>query len=121
MQRFTLSCLAILLVPMAVHADDGGPPPPPSFSDIDTNNDLYIEASELRDFMERMREEAGRQGREGQRPPVPYGGPRGRPIELADADGDGMLNEQEFYDFVIRMEEMRERFRERMQDRNENE
>ena len=119
MRRISLLCLAIVLAPVAAHADDGDAPAPPSFSEVDSNNDLYVDAAELQAFMEHMREQAGRQGRDGRRPSMPHGARRGGPIEMADADGDGMLNEQEYYDLLIRMEEMRERFRERRRDRGE--
>ena len=119
MRRSTLLCLAILLAPMAAHADDGDSPAVPSFADVDTNNDLYIEAAELRAFLQQMREQAGQEGREGRRPPFGRGGRPGSPMEMADVDGDGMLNEQEYYDFLIRIEEARERFRERTRDGSE--
>lgn len=119
MRLSILAGLAFLFASIAVHSEEGNAPTMPSFSDVDTNQDLYVDETEFQAFIETAREQAGFEGQAGRRPPMGFGGRRGGPFKMADADGDGVLNEQEYYDLLIRMEEMRERFRGRMQDRSE--
>ena len=82
-------------------AEGGFRPQPPSFADLDTNGDSLISREELQNARKGM---PG--GRGGERK-VPEGG-EFDPIAMADADGDGYLNEDEF-------DALREKMRERMQ------
>ena len=100
-----------LLAAIAV-AGDRERPVPPSFAELDANGDQYIDADELASFMQQRIEErrrhfkGDRQRPEGGRAP---GGGRFNPIERADTDGDGMLNETEYLQFIAKMQEMFER------------
>ena len=73
-------------------------PGPPTFAEFDANGDLLITEEEFRGFMEQRfaEREDGRRG--------PPGGCL-NPIERADTDGDGALNEQEYQQMMERMRE----------------
>ena len=98
-----------LLAAIAV-AGDRELPAPPSFAEVDTNGDQYVDADELSSFMQQRWEQRHEHFKgDGQRPERRPGGGRFNPIERADTDGDGMLNETEFLQFVARMQERFER------------
>ena len=73
-------------------------PDPPTFAELDANGDLLITEEEIHSFMEQRfaEREDGRRG--------PPGGCF-NPIERADTDGDGALNEQEYQQMMERMRE----------------
>lgn len=100
-----VTSLFCLFAAVAV-AGDQEPPAPPSFAEVDANGDQYIDADEMASFMQQRFEERGKQFKGNM--PRPGGG-RFNPIERADADGDGMLNETEYLQFIARMQERFER------------
>lgn len=87
-------------------------PEAPTFAALDLNSDLYIDKQEFEQYMDKMREEmngrfgGGRRG--GGKGP---GGRRAQFYDDADADGDGLLNEYEFYSLIESMQEMRDKMR----------
>ena len=93
----------LLAVSAAAHAGDSRPTPP-SFADIDTNNDALISSDEFAAFAAARAEERGVQAPPGRR--------SFNPVERADADGDGYLNEVEF-------DALMQRMRDRMMDRGQ--
>ncbi len=98
-----------LLAAIAV-AGDRELPPPPSFAEVDTNGDQYVDADELSSFMQQRWEKRQEHFKgDAQRPERRPGGGRFNPIERADTDGDGMLNETEFLQFITRIQERFER------------
>ena len=98
-----------LLAAIAV-AGDRELPAPPSFAEVDTNGDQYVDADELSSFMQQRWEQRHEHFKgDAQRPERRPGGGRFNPIERADTDGDGMLNETEFLQFIARMQELFER------------
>ena len=101
----TVTSLFCLFAAVAV-AGDQELPAPPSFAEVDANGDQYIDADEMASFMQQRFEERGKQFKGNM--PRPGGG-RFNPIERADADGDGMLNETEYLQFIARMQERFER------------
>ena len=89
--------------------DTGEPPTPPSFAEVDTNGDQYIDADEMLSFMQQRIEERRQQFKGDFHKPGGFGGRRFNPIEKADTDGDGMLNETEYLAFIAKMQERYER------------
>lgn len=96
---------AIILIVAATAATAEGherPHPQINFSDVDENDDALISRDELEAFMLQMRERRSKARRLR---------PEGfSPVDIADEDGDGYLNEDEFATLKARM---RERMRER--------
>ena len=91
-------------------AGDRELPAPPSFAEVDTNGDQYVDADELSAVLQQRWEKRHEQFKGGaQRPERRPGGGRFNPIERADTDGDGMLNETEFLQFIARLQELFER------------
>ena len=91
-------------------AGDRELPAPPSFAEVDTNGDQYIDADELSSFIrQRLQQRDEHFKGDPQRPERRPGGGRFNPIERADTDGDGMLDETEFLQFIARMQELFER------------
>lgn len=109
MQATTTRAIAVLfwLFAAIAVAGDRELPAPPSFAEVDTNGDQYIDADELYSFMQQRLQQRQEQfkGDPERRP----GGGRFNPIERADTDGDGMLNETEYLQFIARMQELFER------------
>ena len=106
---WTLTYAAVMVGGVGIAmSDDAAPalPEPPTFADIDANGDQYIDAEELTTFIQNARP-PGRKG----------GGKRGNrdidPMEKADVNGDGLLDETEFNEFRDRMRERRDRMFER--------
>ncbi len=94
-------CAALTALLFAKPGDAFDPPAPPSFSELDANADRYIDRDEFAAFADSVR-----------RPGAGFRGDRSGfdPMARADADGDGLLNEQEYAEFQRRMAEIRERF-----------
>jgi hypothetical protein len=86
----------VLFDSLALAGEPPAMPDPPTFSELDANGDLLITEEEFRSFMEQRFAER-QDGRRG-----PPGG-RFNPIERADTDGDGALNEQEYQQMMERM------------------
>ena len=109
------SVAAIVLVSCFAIADENDRPDfQPEFSEIDTNDDLYISKEELEEHFVRIRSAVGRgfEGRRGNR--MPGGGRKDRMAQLfddADSDGDGLLNEYEFEEMRASIQESRGRWR----------
>ena len=106
MARLAIVILGVGFISLAFAGDEANRPEPPSFSDIDVNDDALISQDEFQSFMESRRGDRGGRQR-------PHGG-RFNPVERADIDGDGYLNEEEF-------NAMRENMRNRWRDRGERE
>lgn len=72
---------------------------PPSFADIDSNDDALISDEEFQAFVQKKRDEMAERDGRGRGPR------RMNPVEIADEDGDGYLNESEFDSLRDRMKE----------------
>ncbi len=104
---WTLTYAAVLVGGIGIAVGDDAPPElpePPTFAEIDANGDQYIDAEELTTFIQNARPPGGKGG-----------GKRGNkdPMQKADVNGDGLLDESEFNALRDRMREMRDRIYER--------
>ena len=117
--RTTLTYVAVTTLLVSSHAmatDPERPEHSPVFTEIDANNDLYIDKEEFEAFSAKMREAAKERfgGDKGAR----FRGRGDRMAQLyaeADADGDSLLNEHEFYAMQALIAEKRERWKQKGQ------
>ncbi len=109
-----ITAMTILASACAMGAESTEFPEAPTFEALDLNSDLYIDKQEFEQHMDKMREAmSGRFG--GWRPGggKDPGERRAQFYDDADADGDGLLNEYEFYSLIASMQEMRDKMRRR--------
>ena len=95
---------AMMTLGQALADDEPKGRPAMDFETIDTNEDMYIDQTEFDAFIETVREAAkarfrGDRGGPGKRMSQSY--------DEADADGDGMLNQEEFAAMKARFAERR--------------
>jgi hypothetical protein len=111
--RFDVFVMMLLVATGSAMAnDDENRGMMPGFSDLDTNDDLYIDKDEFREFMENRRKEMGERFGGARQPPFKGRGDHFATFyDEADSDGDSLLNEYEYETLKERMADMRENWR----------